>query len=153
MRKLAAVEEAKAVMREAGEWGVWKWLTEKRRVREAASQAWAALGEAEKKVRAGFSDDLQQAYDDLAAGDSPKAKRRRPANNIDPAVRQAAKRLKDAADEAFRAHMEAEEVFAEAERRMSTSLAREGCGKAILAWELTETAIRKAEAATKEMKA
>ncbi len=147
MRKLATVEEAKAVMREAEQWGVWKWLTEKRRVRAAADQAWAALGEAEEKVKAGFGDDLKQAYEDLVAEDAPKGKRHRPSNNIAPAIRQTAKRLKDAADEAFRAHMDAEEVFAEAERRLSTSLAREGCSKAILAWELTEKAIRKAEAA------
>ena len=29
MKKLPAVEEARAIMNEGMEWGVWKWLTEK----------------------------------------------------------------------------------------------------------------------------
>jgi hypothetical protein len=42
--------------------------------------------------------------------------------------------------------MDAEETFDEAERQLSTSLAREGCRKAIQSWELHEKAIRRAEA-------
>jgi hypothetical protein len=53
MQKLAAVGEAKALFQEATDWGVWRWLTEKRRVREAADAAWEALEECERKVRAG----------------------------------------------------------------------------------------------------
>src|SRR5579885_3100114 len=36
MRKLPAVEEARALMSEGREWGTWKWLFEKSRVRTAA---------------------------------------------------------------------------------------------------------------------
>ena len=56
--------------------------------------------------------------------------------------------IKEADDEAHRARMEAENTFDEAERQLSTQLAREGCQKAIRSWELHERAIRKAEALT-----
>ena len=39
MKKLPAVDEARAIMKEGMEWGVWKWLMEKKRVREIADQA------------------------------------------------------------------------------------------------------------------
>jgi hypothetical protein len=55
------------------------------------------------------------------------------------------RRVKEADDEAYRAHIEAERTFDEAERLLSTSLAREGCRKAILSWELHEKAIHRAE--------
>jgi hypothetical protein len=42
--------------------------------------------------------------------------------------------------------MDAEHTFDEAERLLSTSLAREGCQKAIRSWDLHEKAIRRAEA-------
>jgi len=65
MRKLAAVEEARAVMTEGMEWGVWKWLLEKRRVQEIADRATAALHEADRKVKAAWSDELKTAYKEL----------------------------------------------------------------------------------------
>ena len=54
--------------------------------------------------------------------------------------------MKEADDEAYQAHLDAEETFDRAEKRLSTSLAREGARKAILSWELYEKAIVKAEA-------
>jgi hypothetical protein len=87
MRKLPVVEDARAIMKEGTEWGVWKWLVEKKRVRE-----------------------------------------------------------KEADDDAYNAHEDAEDIFAEAEKRMSTSGAREGARKALEAYDLHEAAIRKAEA-------
>jgi hypothetical protein len=48
-------------------------------------------------------------------------------------------------DEAYRARMDAEKTFDDAEKQLSTSLAREGCRKAIFSWDLHEKAIRKAE--------
>ena len=146
MRKLPAVEEAKSLMAVATDWGVWKWLTEKRRVRAAADAAWAELGEAEKKVKSAWPDELKQAYDELAAASGKRrTKRREPAA---PAEAKAAAQRVQAADEAaYRAHMDAEDIFAESEKRLSTSLAREGAARAIEAWELTEKAIRLAEAA------
>jgi ribosomal protein S21 len=47
-------------------------------------------------------------------------------------------------DEAYRARVKAEETFDNAERQLSTSLAREGCRQAIQSWDLYEKAIRKA---------
>jgi hypothetical protein len=47
--------------------------------------------------------------------------------------------------EAYQARMDAETTFDLAEKQLSTSLAREGCRKAIHSWELHEKAIRKAE--------
>ena len=48
-------------------------------------------------------------------------------------------------DHAYDAHETAEEVFAEAEQRMSTNLARDGARKALVAYDLHEAAIRQAE--------
>jgi hypothetical protein len=47
MRTLSEVEEAKALMIEAVEWSLFRWLFEKRRVRETADQANAALDKIE----------------------------------------------------------------------------------------------------------
>jgi hypothetical protein len=61
----------------------------------------------------------------------------------------AVQKIKDADDEAYNAHEDAEEVFAEAERKMSTSGAREGARMALVAYDTHEAAIRKAEALAK----
>jgi len=154
MRKLTAVENARAIMTEGTEWGVWKWMTEKKRVREMADEARAALDELEKKVKATWSDDLKQAYNQLLSEDGTGKRSR----NNGAAGKQskaaaiahqridAVKRIVQADDEAYDAHETAEEVFAEAEKKMSTNLAREGARKALLAYDLHEAAIRQAEA-------
>ena len=71
-------------------------------------------------------------------------------DSIPPETRLAARQIKQADDQAYRAHMDAEDTFDEAERQLSTRLAREGAAKAILSWELHESAIRKAEAALQQ---
>ena len=91
MRKLAAVEEAKSLFNEAKEWGVWRWLTEKGKARRAADAAWAALEEYEKEVKHAWSDDLKKAYR------TPGAKS---AQDIDSELKAAAKKLKEAEEEA-----------------------------------------------------
>jgi len=159
MQKLTEVEEAKTLMgMAANEWGVWKWLTEKKRVRTTADTAWAALEEYEKKVKAGWNDDLKKAYLELeakAALDSnPKAKRqyekaKEAAAGVDAKVKAAAQKLKEVDDEAYGLRMQAEATFDEAEKRMSTSMAKEGSRQAIEAWSLREKFIRKAEAAAR----
>jgi len=155
MHKLPPVEEAKALMDEAKDWGVWHWLMEKSRVRAAADRANEALEEVEEKVKASWDDDLKKAYRELeleASLDSnPKAKReyekaREAARNIDPEIKRAIQRLKDADDVAYDARMDAEDTFDEAERRLSSGMAREGAQKAIDCWVLKERAIRRAEA-------
>jgi hypothetical protein len=155
MQKLIPVEQAKALMNEAKDWGVWRWLTEKRRVRAAADAAVEALGELEKKVKASWNDDLKRAYRELQAQASvernPRAKSQyqkatEDAKNVDPQIKLAVRRVKEADDEAENARVDAEATFDEAERRLSASMAREGAQKAIDSWELREKAIRKAEA-------
>jgi hypothetical protein len=155
MRKLPAVEEARAVMTEGMDWGVWRWLLEKRRVREIADQATAALDEADRKVKATWSDDLKKAYQELVDQEKPKRGHRRESDrkpgtdSISPEIRLTAKRVKEADDEAERTRLDAEDTFDEADRRMSTDLAREGCRKALETYDLRESAIRKSEAAAR----
>ncbi len=52
-----------------------------------------------------------------------------------------ARKLRQADEQARRARMDAETTFDEAEKQLSTALAREGCRKAIRSWELYEKAI------------
>jgi hypothetical protein len=137
MRKLAAVEEAKSLFNEAKEWGVWRWLTEKKKARSAADAAWAALEEYEKEVKHAWNDDLKKAY---------RAPGGKAAQEVDPEIRESAKKLKEAEEAADKLHWEAEATFDEADRRLSAGMAREGCHQAIAAWEAREKVIRKAEA-------
>src|SRR6478672_11414747 len=147
MRKLVEVEEAKTLMNEARDWGVWRWLTEKRKVRAAADRAVDALNQLDAQVKASWSEDLVKAYRELEQG---KPKRRN--NAVAPEVHEAARRVKEAADEAEAARLDAEATFDEAERRMSAAMAREGTRKAIASWELREKSIRKAEAAGRQFR-
>lgn len=149
MGKLPEVEEAKALMTEAAAWSVMKWLREKKRVRKSADKANAALDELDRKVKAGWSSEVASAYKELAqkAGPNSPAKRSSAegAQAANSKIKQFVQQVKDADDQAYQARMDAERTFDEAERILSTSLAREGCRKAILSWELHEKAIRRAE--------
>jgi hypothetical protein len=133
MRKLAAVEEAKALMSEAGDWSVWRWLMEKRKVRETADRATAALGELENKVKAGWSEELRKATGNGRL------------RSLDPELKLALDELKQAEEAAEASRLDAEATFDEAERRLSAAMARDGAQKAISSWRLREKAIRKAE--------
>ena len=141
MHKLPEVEEAKRLMAEAKGWSVWRWLTEKRRVRTAADAATAALDKAENKVKAGWPDDLRKFYRQLGA--------RVVRDGADP-LHHAVAQVKKADDAAYEARMDAEATFDEAERRLSADMAREGAQKAIDAYLLHERAIRQAESVTKQ---
>ena len=138
MRKLTEVEEAKALMTEALEWSVMKWLKEKKRVRKTADRANDALDQFSKETKFLWPNELRSAYADLVQNTSR-------GNTPEGAIPNAVKQVKRADDEAFRARMDAESTFDEAERQLSTSMAREGCRKAIYSWELHEKAIRMAE--------
>jgi len=155
MQKLAAVEEAKSLFNEAKDWGVWRWLLEKKRARSTADAAWEALDEYEKKVKDAWSDDLKKAYQEAeaeAALDGKAKSRHRyekaaeEARDVYSKIKLATKKLKEAEVEAYNVHMEAEEIFAEADRHLSTSMACEGAQRALEAWDLREKVIRKAEA-------
>ncbi|MBZ5592876.1 MAG: hypothetical protein LAP39_11615 [Acidobacteriia bacterium] len=156
MHKLMEVEEARVLMTEGKEWGVWRWLWEKSRARATSDRAVDALADAEKKVKASWSDDLKKAYRELEAQASLngnlKGKRRyekakEEAKDVDLEIKSVVQRVKEADDEAERARLDAEDTFDEAERRLSTDMAREGAQKAMDSWDLREKAIRKAEAA------
>lgn len=132
MERLKEVEAARALMTEAMDWSVIMWLKEKKRVRTVADAANATLDRVEQQVQDGWPAELISAY----AGDGGKGE-----------VLKLANAIHEAHEAAIRARLDAEETFDKAERRLSTSLAREGCHKAIAGWELHEEAIRKAEAA------
>ena len=159
MQKLIPVEEATVLMNKAKDWSVWHWLLEKRTVRAAADRAVDALGEAEKKAKSTWSDDLKRAYRELEAQAAfernPRSKPRyekakEEAKNLVPQVKQAVQKVKEADDKAENARLDAEDTFATAERRLSASMAREGAEKAVHSWELRMKAIRMAEALAKK---
>jgi len=159
MHSVKSVEEAKSLLNEAKDWGVWRWLTEKKRVRAAADLAWADLEEVEKGIKTSWGDDLRKAYRELQAASNLDGNRKsklfyeravEEAKEVDPELKAFAARLKEADDEAFQARMTAEDTFDEAERRLSTSMARRGSEQAIAAYELREKFIRRAEAARRK---
>jgi hypothetical protein len=149
MEKLPEVETAKALMTEAMAWSVMKWLREKKRVRKTADQANAALDQLSAVTRLRWPDPIRAAYEVLlapATGAASAHEQQKPRPAITPDATLMAKKMKESDDEAYRARMDAEEAFDQAERQLSTRLAREGCNKAIYSWDLHEKAIRKAEA-------
>jgi len=159
MRKLVQVEDAKALLEVAKDWGVWKWLTEKKRVRQTADIAWEAFDELEKEVRSAWGDDLNKAYGELVAeaelaeGGAPAKRKyekaKKEAADVDPKIKALAQKQKEIDDEAYRVRMEAEDMFDEAEKRLSTSMAREASQVAIDAYNLREKAVRRAENAAR----
>lgn len=148
MRKLAEVDEAKALMTEAMEWSVFSWLFQKNKVRQMADEANAALDKLNRAAKSRWSDEIQAAYKALSA------KKRQPGQGTaTPEVQAFVEKVKEADGAARRARKDAEDTFAEAERQMNTELAREGCRKALQQWALDEKAIRCAEAVPGSRKA
>ncbi len=148
MKKILEVEEAKEIMTAAQEWGVFRWLTEKRKVRLAADNCNDALARAEKRVIESWPDEMRAAYDELVAEENGKKKR---GKKIDADVLETVRKIKDALDEAECVRLDAEDIFDRADRALSTSMAKEGTVRAIEAWEMREKAIRKAESDAKAM--
>jgi hypothetical protein len=135
MERLKEVQEARLLMTEAKDWSVMKWLTEKKRVRKVADLANATLDRVEKELRDGWDSDLTAAYE----GNGTR--------KVGVEVEKLARGIRETHDAAIAAREDAEATFDKAERRLSTSLAREGCTKAIAGWDLHEEAIGKAEMA------
>jgi len=133
MHKLEEVEYARSLMQQGREWPVWRWLFEKGRVREAADRATEALAAANQKVKDSWSDELKRAYTN-GKGAGPKL------NDVAAGVRESDEEARQSTDAA-------EAMFAEAERYLSASMAREAAQKALDSYDLRERAIRKAEAA------
>ena len=157
MQKLIPVEDAKALMTEAMDWSVWRWLFEKRRVRVAADAAVDALNAQDKKVKAAWSDDLKKAWRELELESSRSRQKyeqaRQEAKDVPEEIKLALRKVMEADDEAETARLDAEDTFDQAERRLSASMAREGARKAIASWELREKSIRKAEALGRKVQA
>lgn len=156
METLIAVEEARALLRLAKEWSIWRWLAEKSRVRTVADKGTAALDELEKQVKAGWGESLRTAYAELADAasveDDPFGAAEREflqqqAQAIAESTKALARRVKEADDVAYRARMTAEQTFDLAERRLSAVLARRGADEALAAYELRYAAIAEAQAA------
>lgn len=141
MKPLQEVDAAKALMTEAMDWSVMKWLSEKKRVRKAADLANDTLDQRSKDIKAVWTEPLKAAYEELKAKPDHKANGASPSSD----AKLLAKRVKEADAEAYRIRMEAEDIFDKAERRLSTSMARDGCRKAIEGWLVHEKAIRLAE--------
>ncbi len=139
MKTLAEVERARAIMREAEGWSVLRWLSEKKKVRRAADTANSALRSQHEELRAAWPPELLRAYDAL--------KSKSTVNEIGKDIVRLAKTLHAADVEADLAHERAEATFAEAEKRMSTAMARQGCAEALHSWDLLEKANAKAAAA------
>jgi predicted phage gp36 major capsid-like protein len=143
MKKIREVEEAKDIMTEAQNWGVWRWLTEKRKVRLTADACNDALARAEKKTIEAWPDEMREAYAELESA------KKRHSKKIDHETIELVRKIKEAIDEAERVRLDAEDIFDRADRALSTSMAKDGTRRAIEAWELREKAIRKAESAGK----
>ena len=135
MQKIKEVEEAKAIMTEAINWSVMKWLREKKRVRKAADVANAALDSTIASLKGGWDKEFRSSYDQLGAKD-PKGSAELMAT---------ARKVKQSEEAAKKARDDAEKTFDDAENQLSTTMAREGCRKAIHSWELHEHVIRLAE--------
>lgn len=135
MQELKELTEARNLMNEAMDWSVMKWLTEKKRVRKCADACNAMLDHVEAELQAAWPSELKAAYEHKNGQSSSADIQRR------------ARELREAHDAAIQGRMDAEDTFERAEKRMSVSLAREGCQKALAGWDRHEDAIRKSELA------
>jgi hypothetical protein len=140
MQTIKEVEAARAIMRVAINWSVMRWLAEKKKVRKAADLANAAVDELNRRVKANWSDELKAAYAELVPGGT-KSEKKTYYGTISPQAKAFARQMKQADDEARCARQDAEDTFDRAEKRLSTSMAREGAHKALISWDLHEKAI------------
>lgn len=144
--KLPEVERAKLLLTEAASWSVIKWLREKKTVRKTADKANAALDQLDRDVKQGWPQDLKAAYEAVIAQAAPaNGHNSAQAKPADSQILQIARQIKQGDDEAHRARSNAEQTFDDAEKQMSTRLAREGCRLAIESWNLREKAISKSQ--------
>lgn len=132
MKSLKEVEQARAIMKEAEDWSVLRWLSHKKKVRRAADAANAALRRQHEEFKAQWPADLHHAYGAL----STKEK----ADGFGEETVRLAKKLLHADLKANAAHEQAEATFAEAEKKLSTYMARQGCAEALRSWDLLEGA-------------
>ena len=139
MSKLKEVEQARAIMNEAIDWSVLRWLSEKKKVRRAADAANAALKAEHERSIVQWPAILRRAYDAIAAKEQT--------NGLSEEIVRLAKQLHSADVKANDAHEQAEATFAKAEKERSSYVARQGCAEALESWDLLEKANAKAAAA------
>lgn len=137
MKKLPQVEIAKTVMMDAMNWSVMKWMREKKSVRAIADEANDAIDRVNQEIKLSWPLNLRSELQALTSN----GKSAYSASGENPILR----KIMAADDQAARARADAEQTFDEADRQLSTRLAREGCRKAILSWELHEKANAAAE--------
>ena len=146
MEKLQQLEQAKALMKEATTWSVMKWLREKKRVRATADEANAAVDGLRQRIQKQWPEDLQAQYAAIgqrAPTSAPRGKHlSMQADNAE--LTRKLQSVQKVDQQAAAARMDAEKTFDDAEKQLSTRLAREGCQKAIYSWELHERAIQAA---------
>ena len=147
METLPQVERARALMNEAMAWSVMKWLREKKRVRATADEANAALDQLRQRIQDQWPNELRSEYTSmLSTKRSLAGRKQEPNQGTNGSFTPALKNVKEADDDACAARMDAEKTFDDAEKQLSTRLAREGCKKAIFSWDLHEKAIKRAGA-------
>jgi hypothetical protein len=154
MQKIDSVEEAKALLASAMDWSILRWLAEKRRVRGVADRGTAALDAEERRIKSTWPEELTNAYAALcpSSDDDPYAAAEhefilQQARDIPEDIRAAARRVREADEIATSARLAAEQMFDDAERRMSAAMARRGAELAIDAYEVRYVALAEAEAA------
>ncbi len=131
MAKIIEVEQARALMTEAIDWSVMKWLAEKKRVRRAADKANDTLNAVEQDIHSRWSLTFRSVYE--KSGDASSD------------LKRLARKIREEHDLAVKFHLQAEDTFDVAEKRLSTAMAREGCRQAIEGWDHHVQAIRLAE--------
>jgi hypothetical protein len=146
LRKVTEVDEARALMAEALDWSVFTWLLRKGEVRATADRANAALSRLKRATKSRWSSEIGLAYEEKEPKGGPYSSAASTLNDIDPESRILIRKLQEEELASRTARKDAEEMFDEAEKRLSTNLAREGCRKAMRQWELDLTVIRHAEA-------
>ena len=146
MKELPEVRAAKELMSQAIDWSLFKWLFEKSRVREIANRADAALDRLNRNIKARWSGEAKEVYKNLSAS---KLRTREHDNSKEATsptgLAVLLQKVIEADQAAHKARRNAEDTFDEAEKQLSTTLAKDGCKKAIRSWELHEKAIRRAE--------
>jgi hypothetical protein len=128
------------------DWSVFTWLLRKSEVRATADRANAALDRLKRAAKSHWCSELRLAYKEKEPKGGPYGSAASTLNVIAPESRILIRRLQDGEDAARMARKDAEETFDEAEKRLSTDLAREGCLKAMRQWELDLNVIRHVEA-------
>ena len=133
MTKLTEVDHAKALMTEAIDWSVVKWLAEKKRVRRTADKANEILNAVEQEIHGRWSPKFKGIFDK--------------SGTATPDLKHLATKIREEHDAANRLRLQAEDTFDVAEKRLSTAMARDGCRQAIEGWNHHVEAIRLAESA------